>query len=90
MESNQTAYYKTPIGIAKIIGNKSGISSITVLDKEIETTTKIPVLLKKCVLQLDEYFKGNRTTFDLKLNPQGTDFQKKVWNELLNIPYGKT
>lgn len=90
MESNLTAYYKTPIGTAKIVGNEYGISSITVLDKEIETTTEVPVPLKKCVLQLDEYFNGKRTKFDLKLNPQGTDFQKKVWNELLNIPYGKT
>jgi len=90
LESNLTAYYKTPIGTAKIVGNEYGISSITVLDKEIETTTEVPVPLKKCVLQLDEYFNGKRTKFDLKLNPQGTDFQKKVWNELLNIPYGKT
>ncbi|MDX1829552.1 MAG: methylated-DNA--[protein]-cysteine S-methyltransferase [Lutibacter sp.] len=89
MESNQTAYYKTPIGTAKIVGNEFGISSITVLDEEIETT-EIPLPLKKCVQQLEEYFNGNRTVFDLKLNPQGTDFQKKVWNELLNIPYGKT
>lgn len=90
MESNQTAYYKTPIGTAKIIGDESGISSITVLDEEIETSSKIPIPLKKCVQQLEEYFNGNRTVFNLKLNPQGTDFQKKVWNELLNIPYGKT
>jgi methylated-DNA-[protein]-cysteine S-methyltransferase len=89
LESNQTAYYKTPIGTAKIVGNEFGISSITVLDEEIETA-EIPLPLKKCVQQLEEYFNGNRTVFDLKLNPQGTDFQKKVWNELLNIPYGKT
>jgi methylated-DNA-[protein]-cysteine S-methyltransferase len=89
LESNQIAYYKTPIGTAKIVGNEFGISSITVLDDEIETT-EIPLPLKKCVQQLEEYFKGKRTVFDIKLNPQGTDFQKKVWNELLNIPYGKT
>lgn len=89
MESNQIAYYKTPIGTAKIVGNEFGISSITVLDDEIETT-EIPLPLKKCVQQLEEYFKGKRTVFDIKLNPKGTNFQKKVWNELLNIPYGKT
>jgi methylated-DNA-[protein]-cysteine S-methyltransferase len=89
LESNQIAYYKTPIGTAKIVGNEFGISSITVLDDEIETT-EIPLPLKKCVQQLEEYFKGKRTVFDIKLNPKGTNFQKKVWNELLNIPYGKT
>lgn len=90
MESNQTAYYKTPIGTAKIVGNEFGISSVTVIDDEIEIPTVIPNCLKDCVTQLDQYFGGTRKEFDLKLNPKGTDFQKKVWSELLNIPFGKT
>ncbi len=90
MESNETAYYKTPIGTAKIVGNKLGIQSITVADEEIETSKDIPSYLQKCIQQLDEYFSGTRTAFNLKLNPQGTDFQKRVWNELLNVPHGKT
>lgn len=40
--------------------------------------------------QLDEYFAGTRRRFELPLLFAGTDFQKKVWNELLNIPYGET
>jgi methylated-DNA-[protein]-cysteine S-methyltransferase len=40
--------------------------------------------------QLEEYFKGERTRFDLELNLQGTVFQKKVWQELVKIPYGET
>ena len=40
--------------------------------------------------QLKEYFKGKRKEFDLPLEIEGTDFHKKVWNELLKIPYGKT
>ncbi len=40
--------------------------------------------------QLDEYFEGKRKTFSLSVNPEGTEFQKKVWNELLKIPYGET
>ncbi|VAW25284.1 Methylated-DNA--protein-cysteine methyltransferase [hydrothermal vent metagenome] len=90
MESNQITYYKTPIGTAKIEGDKNGIKSITVIDEIIETSFKIPNFLQNCVEQLDEYFNGNRTEFNLKLNPQGTDFQKRVWKELLNVPYGKT
>ncbi len=39
--------------------------------------------------QLIEYFEGKRTEFNLKLNPEGTDFQKKVWQILSQIPYGK-
>ncbi|MBR0238144.1 MAG: methylated-DNA--[Thermoguttaceae bacterium] len=40
--------------------------------------------------QLEEYFAGQRQTFDLPLRPQGTDFQRRVWKELLHIPYGQT
>ena len=47
-------------------------------------------VIVRAVTQLDEYFAGRRTTFDIPLLLVGTDFQKTVWNELLNIPYGKT
>ncbi|MFO7672881.1 MAG: methylated-DNA--[protein]-cysteine S-methyltransferase [Lutibacter sp.] len=90
MESSQTTYYKTPIGTAKIVGDENGISAINVLDDALETSAEIPEVLKDCVLQLDEYFNGTRKQFNLKLNPQGTDFQKRVWNELLLVPFGKT
>lgn len=89
LEANQIAYYKTPVGTAKIVGDKNGISAVIVVD-HFETSTEIPEILQDCVQQLDEYFNGTRRKFDLKLNPQGTDFQKKVWNELLNVPFGKT
>ena len=46
--------------------------------------------LKKCVQQLDEYFTGNRKEFELTLSPKGTEFQGKVWTELLKVPFGKT
>lgn len=93
MSDVQTTYYKTPIGIAEIIGNKNGIQSISVLDDDTEISNKsksIPNELQDCVQQLEEYFTGNRKEFNLKLNPKGTDFQQNVWNELLNIPFGKT
>ncbi len=83
-------YYKTPLGTAKIVGDKNGIQSVAVLDDEIVTSTETPKCLQTCVQQLDEYFNGTRTEFNLKLNPQGTDFQQRVWKELLNIPYNKT
>lgn len=41
-------------------------------------------------LQIEEFFAGKRQTFDLPLAPQGTAFQKRVWAELLNIPFGET
>ena len=47
-------------------------------------------LLKRARKQLDEYFDGKRTKFDLPLAPQGTDFQKRVWAAIARIPYGQT
>ncbi len=47
-------------------------------------------ILYKTVCQLTEYFAGKRTTFDIPLQMNGTEFQKKVWHELLKIPYGTT
>ncbi|WP_372746689.1 methylated-DNA--[protein]-cysteine S-methyltransferase [Lutibacter sp.] len=90
MESKETTYYKTPIGIAEIIGDEHGICEITILDEEVKIPKKIPKVLQDCIQQLDEYFEGKRTQFTVKLNPEGTEFQKKVWNELLNVPFGKT
>lgn len=47
-------------------------------------------LIKKAYSQIKEYFDGERKNFDLPLNPKGTEFQRKVWIELLKIPYGST
>ncbi len=80
----------SPLGFTKITGDADGISSVTVLNSEEKTTDIIPVILEDCVIQLNEYFEGSRKQFDLKLNPQGTDFQKNIWKHLEDIPYGKT
>ena len=85
----ETAYIKTPLGIATIIGDENGISVISVAD-EGEISNTIPTVLREAVTQLNGYFEGKRTDFNFKLNPKGTDFQKKVWNALLDISYGKT
>lgn len=47
-------------------------------------------MCKEAIKQLDEYFNNNRKQFNLKLNIHTTDFRQKVYNELLNIPYGET
>ena len=85
----ETAFIESPLGITKIVGDENGISVISILS-EGDITNKIPKNLQECVSQLHEYFAGQRNNFDFKLNPQGTDFQQKVWQELLNIPFGKT
>ena len=86
----ETAYIKSPLGIAIITGDEQGISEISVRDEPMEITANVPRSLKAAVQQLNEYFDGKRTDFDFKLNPTGTEFQRKVWQELLAIPFGKT
>ena len=86
----ETCIISSPLGFTKIVGDDDGIVSITVLNSEEKITDIIPVELEDCVFQLQEYFDGKRKAFDIKLNPEGTDFQKKVWNQLLEILYGKT
>jgi len=85
----QTAFIRSPLGITKIVGDANGIAELSILS-EGEVTSKIPKVLKKCVSQLSEYFDGQRKDFTFKLNTQGTNFQQKVWQELLKIPFGKT
>ena len=85
----ETAFIQTPLGIAKIEGNENGISVVSVT-QESELSIKIPKNLKQAVTELNEYFEGKRKEFTFKINPQGTDFQQKVWQELLKIPFGKT
>ncbi|MBE9575701.1 methylated-DNA--[protein]-cysteine S-methyltransferase [Flavobacterium proteolyticum] len=86
----KTVFINTPLGFTEIQGDENGISKIHVMNENVEISIKIPEELKEAVLQLQDYFDGKRTTFTFPLNPSGTDFQKKVWEELLNIPFGKT
>lgn len=85
----ENAFIKTPLGIAKIIGDENGVTEISLHDGG-EVSEIIPFILQDSVQQLQDYFQNKKSTFDFKLNPKGTDFQQKVWKELLNIPFGKT
>ena len=85
----ETTYFKSLIGVVKIVGDFDGVIEISVSDVKVDFA-EIPDSLSKSVNQLREYFDGKRETFDFKTNQKGTPFQQKVWNELCNISFGKT
>lgn len=80
---------RSPLGTIEVTGSHGVIFSVSFLDEE-KTTAKIPASLKSCITQLEEYFSGKRKKFELQLLPNGTTFQRHVWDELLRIPFGKT
>ena len=82
-------YYNSPIGILEIICSENTLYSLKITD-ELDVSDEETNFSKNIKIQLDEYFLGKRKIFDININPQGTDFQKQVWNELLKIPYGTT
>jgi len=86
--SMEQAFIKTPLGTTVITGNENGVAKISVLDEEVPLSVIIPDNLKEAVEQLIDYFNGKRHSFDFRINPTGTDFQKKVWDALLQIPFG--
>ena len=85
----ETVNIKTPLGMTTIKGDENGIAIISIAD-EGEISKVIPSVLQEAVTQLQDYFDGKRTHFDLTLNPAGTEFQQKVWKGLCEIPFGKT
>ena len=86
----QECIINSPLGVTKIVGDDQGIASVTVLNSEEKVTDIIPQELEDCVDQLKEYFQGERQQFNFQINPKGTEFQKRVWQKLLSIPFGKT
>ncbi len=92
------AYYNSPLGILQIKSNGDAIEEITfanswkgkkIDEDEIDLFQHGSPIIQKCIEQLKEYFSGTRKKFDFPVIQDGTEFQKKVWNELQNIPYGK-
>ena len=82
--------FESKIGNLKIMVKEGKIVSLQVCSDEISKSEIKEKLVQSAINQLDEYFEGKRTTFSLPLNPKGTPFQKRVWSELIKIPYGKT
>ena len=87
----------TPVGVLKLVAHDHALVAV-MWDNEDHKRVRLanlvrqddhPILLKT-QQQLQEYFAGQRQQFDVPLDFEGTEFQKKVWQALLSIPFGET
>lgn len=84
-----TCIYKSTFGNIKISADEKSILTVSFTNEAVNFLNKNEII-DEVIKQLEEYFVGESKEFNLPLNPQGTDFQKLVWNTLLKIPYGET
>ena len=87
----------TPIGPLLLVGDDAHLSAVWIGTPpagreagERRERAAAPAVLQEAARQLEEYFRGERQTFELPLAPTGTDFQQRVWERLQAIPYGQT
>jgi methylated-DNA-[protein]-cysteine S-methyltransferase len=83
------AYYLSPIGPVEVSGTPEAIVSVSFVKRQLPNDRNLPECVKQGIRQLEEYFKGSRKSFSLKLLLLGTPFQKLVWQQLKKISYGK-
>lgn len=84
------AYYSSPVGELLIRSEGDAITTVSFLKDEKKEEEVRTAVIEQCIEELHEYFFTGRKFFTVELLLTGSDFQKKVWNELINIPFGKT
>ncbi len=79
----------SPLGVLTITSDGQAITSVA-FGKQKSSKEKTDKVLLQCRKELKEYFGGRRQKFSVAISPQGTDFQRIIWREMLRVPYGKT
>ena len=80
----------SPVGRIALISNGTHLKSVAFSEEEVEESDTLPEILVQSAAQLKEYFAGTRTVFDIEIDPDGSVFQKSVWQRLLLVPFGTT
>jgi len=88
MKNDDEIIFKTALGNISIFSRNEKIISINFTIKNTKKSNS--VILNQAKNQIEEYIFGKRKIFNIKINPEGTIFQKNVWKQLSKIPYGKT
>ena len=81
---------ESPVGRIVLVSNDTHLKSLSFSNEQVDEPDKLPEILLRTVHQLNEYFAGTRSVFDLDIDPDGSGFQKQVWQQLLKVPYGST
>jgi len=84
-----TDYIKSPLGLMEFKASEKGITQLIFCGSQM-LDVKANRITDCCKQQLKEYFEGQREVFNVQLDPQGTEFQKLVWQSLSKIPFGQT
>ena len=84
-----TTTFLSPLGFLVLKSDGTSVTEISFSEIDLPQKQSCQVL-EQCCTQLEQYFSGHLTCFSLPLAPEGTEFQQKVWTELLKIPYGET
>jgi methylated-DNA-[protein]-cysteine S-methyltransferase len=92
MSERHQCVITSPAGLLNIVVDDKGVMhELTFASEERASEVgQVPAACQKVVSQLAEYFAGNRTEFEIDVYPAGTEFRRKVWMALLEIPYGET
>ncbi len=85
-----TKITNSKIGFLQLTATKSALVSIKFIDDNFNIKENSNDIIDDTIFQLNKYFDGKLKQFTIPLNFTGTDFQIKVWNKLINIPYGQT
>ena len=82
--------YLSPLGYLTLISTEDKLKKIQFSDSMELTSSHIPPILDETKNQLEEYFMGQRFVFSIQMDPDGSDFQKKVWEQVFKVPFGET
>lgn len=91
MNPSHRGRLESPIGTIEVTVNEGGaVVSVSFVDEPVPESAEIDGSCTRALRQLEEYFRGERRRFELPLEPEGTEFEHKVWSQVRRIPFGST
>jgi methylated-DNA-[protein]-cysteine S-methyltransferase len=91
MNASHRGRLESPIGTIEVTANEGGaVVSVSFVEEPVPEEAETDGSCSRALRQLEEYFQGERRRFELALEPEGTEFEHKVWNQVRRIPFGST